>query len=169
MLEGSFRLSTIKVSKKLNFTSFETKYIVKAIHLKNFLYYFLIIVFHLQLEKRYDKSSDTISSYWAKNGILKVEDLQISLTKSYDSPAYEIRSFTLKKKGNPVDRLIKHFHFTSWLDFGLPKNLYLFLSFIRIINKWNESFKSKKVSFVIDIIIATTVFFYLLNNFTALI
>lgn len=63
MLEGSFRLSTIKVSKKLNFTSFETKYIVKAIHLQNFLYYFLIMVFHLQLEKRYDKSSDTISSY----------------------------------------------------------------------------------------------------------
>ena len=45
------------------------------------------MVFHLQLEKRYDKSSDTISSYWAKNGILTVEDLQISLTKSYDSPA----------------------------------------------------------------------------------
>lgn len=94
-----------------------------------------------------------------EGGIFTVADLQISHTRSYDSPAYEIRSFTIKKKGNSVDRLIKHFYFTSWFDFGLPKNLYLFLSFIRIINKWNESFKSKKVSFLIDIIIATTALF----------
>ena len=126
---------------------------------KNFTLFFKKCFFHLQLEKRKDKSSDTISNCWMEGGIFTVADLQISHTRSYDSPAYEIRSFTIKKKGNSVDRLIKHFYFTSWLDFGLPKNLYIFLSFIRTINKWNESFKSKKVSFLIHVIIATTVLF----------
>ena len=87
-----------------------------------------------------------ISNHWAEDGIFTVKDLQISQTKSYDSPSYKIRSFTLTKKGNPVDHLIRHFHFTSWQNSGLPKNLSLFLSFIRIINKWNISSGSRKVS-----------------------
>ena len=111
---------------------------------------------YLQLENLNDKNSDTISNHWAEGGIFTVEDLQISHTKIYDFPAYKIRSFTLTKKGNPVDRLIKHFHFTSWHNFGLPENLSLFLSFIRIINKWNESFGNKKVGLVIDLFIRTT-------------
>ena len=107
----------------------------------------------MQLEKLSNKNSDTISNHWAEDGTFTVEDLQISYTKSYDFPAYKIRSFALTKKGNPVDRLIKHFHFTSWHNFGLPENLSLFLSFIRIINKWNENFGNKKVSVVFDFFI----------------
>ena len=117
------------------------------------------VFFYLQLEKRNDKNSDMISNHWAEDGTFTVEDLQISQTESYDSPAYRIRSFTLTKKGNPVDRLIKHFHFTSWHNFGLPKNVSLFLSFIRIINKWNEIFRSKKVSILIDFLITSTMTF----------
>ena len=65
----------------------------------------------------------------------------------------------MTKRGSPTNRLIKHFHFTSWNNFGLPKNLSHFLSFIRIINKWNKSFESKKVSVLIDFLITHTVTF----------
>ena len=109
------------------------------------LFYFIFFLC-LQLEKLNNKNSDMISNHWAEDGIFTVKDLQISQTKSYDSPSYKIRSFTLTKKGNPVDHLIRHFHFTSWQNSGLPKNLSLFLSFIRIINKWNISSGSRKVS-----------------------
>ena len=55
--------------------------------------------------------------------------------------------------------MIKHFHFKSWNNFGVPKNLSHFLSFIRIIHKWNKSFESKKVSVLIDFLITHTVTF----------
>ena len=104
-----------------------------------------------------EQRSDTITNHWAEDGKFKVQGLQICHTKSHDFPAYTVRSFILKNKENSTDRLIKQFHFTSWKDFGTPNDIYAFLSFIKIINKWNERSGGTKVSVSMNCVIAVLV------------
>ena len=100
----------------------------------------------IQLETVDEQWSDTITNHWAEDGQFKAQGLHVSHTESHDFPAYTVRSFILKNKGNATDRLIKQFHFTSWNDFRNPKDIFVFLSFIKMINKWNERSGGTKVS-----------------------
>ena len=57
--------------------------------------------------------------------------LTIELTSTIDRKSFLIRTFSLTNVKTKQTRQIKHFHYTTWPDFGVPSSPTVFLQFLQ--------------------------------------
>ena len=53
-------------------------------------------------------------------------------------PDLVITTFHITKVGQAVERTLKHFHFISWPDFGVPSEPSILFSLIKKVNRWRK-------------------------------
>ncbi|XP_069081226.1 receptor-type tyrosine-protein phosphatase U isoform X1 [Pleurodeles waltl] len=70
------------------------------------------------------------SKYWPESSEL-YGDIKITLLETETMAEYEVRTFSMERRGYPARHEVKQFHFTSWPEHGVPYHATGLLAFIR--------------------------------------
>ena len=67
------------------------------------------------------------------------KDLVVNAMEVLDFPDHVVRTFHLTKVGHAVERIVKHFHYISWPDHGVPSDPSALFSVIKKVNRWRAN------------------------------
>lgn len=69
-------------------------------------------------------------------------DITVTLVKEENTNKnFVIRHYTLNHKNHPESRLIRHFHYVTWPDFGVPEKVNDFLQFVEVVREYESELK----------------------------
>lgn len=93
----------------------------------------------LMLNRVLEKGQLKCHQYWPQDvgDDLIFEDVQLKLENIQSEPGehYTVRTFRISKLDTDESREIKHFHYTTWPDFGVPKCPDTFLEFLTVVRE----------------------------------
>ncbi|XP_065070051.1 receptor-type tyrosine-protein phosphatase S-like isoform X2 [Rhopilema esculentum] len=85
-----------------------------------------------------EKGRQKCAQYWPTCGSATFKALVVNVLEVLEYPDLVITTFHITKVGQAVERTLKHFHFISWPDFGVPSEPSILFSLIKKVNRWRK-------------------------------
>ncbi|XP_054625455.1 receptor-type tyrosine-protein phosphatase H-like isoform X2 [Dunckerocampus dactyliophorus] len=82
--------------------------------------------------------------YWPAQGKSCLHgELTITLASEQQEPNWTLREFHVKHRNSSAERMVKHFHFTTWPDHGVPQGTDVLIQFGGLIRQHIEAQRTK--------------------------
>ncbi|CAD5206702.1 unnamed protein product [Bursaphelenchus okinawaensis] len=69
-------------------------------------------------------------------------DFKLELDDEEDNKNYIVRRLKITKEGEEDHKIVQHYQYTTWPDFGVPDNVFDFLEFVEAVRNFDETVNS---------------------------